>query len=80
MLSKNMTKIMNFHTESGGIKIKSTIEIRKRYESGGKWKDTYMRTASNENYLDLINFLMFHHIEHIKETTREYLPSPQVVK
>ena len=80
MLSKNMTKIMNFHTESGGIKIKTTIEIKKRYERRGKWNDTYMRTASNEDYLDLINFLMFHHIEHIKETTREYLPSQEVVK
>lgn len=80
MLSKNMAKIMNFYTESGGIKIKTTIEIEKRYKSSGKWKDTYMRTASNEDYLNLINFLMLDNMENMKKRTREYLPLPQVVK
>ena len=80
MLSKNMAEIMNFYTESGGIKIKTTIEIEKRYKNGGKWKDTYMRTASNEDYLNLINRLMLANMENMKERTREYLPLPQVVK
>ena len=80
MLSKNMAKIMNFYTESGGIKIKTTIEIEKRYKSSGKWKDTYMRTASNEDYLNLINFLMLDNMEIMKKRTPEYLPLPQVVK
>ena len=30
MLSKNMAKIMNFYTSSGGITIKTTIEIEKK--------------------------------------------------
>ena len=39
-----------------------------------------MRTASNEDYLNLINRLMLANMENMKERTREYLPLPQVVK